>query len=109
MDILLVEVSIKPERLADFLTLIKYDAEHSENDEPGCLRFDVLQDNEDENRLHLYEVYRDEAAVEAHRSAPHFTRWREECKDWFATENVRRLATPVYPAPEKWQKRPPAD
>ena len=28
------------------------DAIGSNNDEPGCLRFDVLQDNEHENRIH---------------------------------------------------------
>ena len=55
MDILLVEVSVKPERLNDFLDLIKYDAEHSENDEPGCLRFDVLQDSEDQHKFYYYE------------------------------------------------------
>ena len=42
---------------------------------------DVLQDNEDENRLHLFEVYQDEAAVDAHRNAPHYLKWREECAD----------------------------
>ena len=42
-------------------------------------------------------------------NAPHYLKWREECADWFATENVRRLATPVYPPPEKWEKRPPVD
>jgi hypothetical protein len=26
-------------------------------------------------------------------------------KDWFATENVRRIATPVYPAENAWKKR----
>ena len=25
----------------------------------------------------LYEIYRDEAALEAHRAAPHFAQWRE--------------------------------
>jgi quinol monooxygenase YgiN len=109
MIALIVTINIKPGFKDQFMKSMMGDARGSNNDEPGCLRFDVLQDNEDENRLHLYEVYRDEAALEAHRAAPHFTRWREECQDWFATENVRRLATPVYPAPEKWQKRPPAD
>ena len=72
MDILIVEVNVKPERINDFLTLIQYDAEHSENDEPGCLRFDVLRDSEDPNKFFYYEVYRDEAARMAHRETPHF-------------------------------------
>ena len=69
------------------------DAVGSNNDEPGCYRFDVLQDNDDPNTIHLYEIYHDEAAVEAHRAAPHYLKWREEVADWFAAETVRRLAT----------------
>ena len=70
MDILLVEVTVKPERLDDFLTLIQYDAEHSEHDEPGCLRFDVLHDSDDPTKFFYYEVYKDEAARMAHRETP---------------------------------------
>jgi quinol monooxygenase YgiN len=109
MIALIVTVNIKPGFKESFMKSMMGDARGSNNDEPGCLRFDVLQDNEDPNRIHLYEVYRDEAAVEAHRKAPHYTKWREEVKDWFATENVRRVATPVYPPAEKWNKRPPMD
>ena len=47
--------------------------------------------------------------VEAQRNAPRVLKWREECKDWFATEDVRRIATPVYPPEDKWRKRPPVD
>jgi autoinducer 2-degrading protein len=35
-------------------------------DEPGCLRFDVIQDANDANRIWFYEVYKDEAAFQAH-------------------------------------------
>jgi autoinducer 2-degrading protein len=100
MIALIVTVNIKPGFKEPFMASMMGDARGSNNDEAGCLRFDVLQDNEDPNRIHLYEVYRD---------APHYTKWREEVKDWFATENVRRVATSVYPPPEKWNKRPPVD
>ena len=109
MIALIVEINIKPGFKDQFMASMLGDARGSNNDEAGCLRFDVLQDNEDENKIHLFEVYEDEAAVEAHRNAPHFIKWREECADWFATENIRKIATPVYPVPEKWEKRPPVD
>ena len=91
MDILLVEVSIKPDRLGDFLDLIKYDAEHSENDEPGCLRFDVLQDSEDQHKFYYYEVYKDEAARMAHRETPHFKKYATESADMMASPVVRHM------------------
>ena len=79
------------------------DARGSNNDEPGCLRFDVLQDSENPNRIHLYEVYKDHAALDAHRQAPHYTKWRETVQDWFAAETVRRMATPVFPPEQSWR------
>ncbi len=45
--------------------------------EPGCLRFDVVADAGDPDRVSLYELYRDEAAFDAHKATPHFARWRE--------------------------------
>ena len=70
MIALIVEINIKPGFKDQFMASMLGDARGSNNDEPGCLRFDVLQDTEDENKIHLFEVYEDEAAVEAHRNAP---------------------------------------
>lgn len=41
-------------------------------EEPGCLQFSVHQGVEDARKFFLYEQYRDEAAVEAHRQTEHF-------------------------------------
>ena len=68
-----VKVKVKADRRADFLKAIEVDALGSERDEPGCLRFNVLQD---ENVYYFFEVYRDQAALEAHREAPHYAVWR---------------------------------
>ena len=46
-----------------FLKAIEEDALGSERDEPGCLRFNVLQDSKDANVYYFYEVYKDEAAL----------------------------------------------
>ncbi len=106
MITLIVTIQIKPDHKKAFMESMMGDARGSNKDEPGCLQFDVVQDNEDPNRIHLYEVYRDQAALDAHRKAPHYTKWRETVKDWFATENVRRIGTPVYPPENAWKKRP---
>ena len=68
---MLVKVRVKPDARERFLKAIEVDALGSERDEPGCMRFNVLQDAQDRNVYYFYEVYRDEAALEAHRSAPH--------------------------------------
>ena len=102
---LIVTIKIKPEHKEAFMESMYGDARGSNNDEPGCLQFDVLQDSEDPNRIFLYEIYRDEAAVEAHRQAPHYTKWRDTVKDWFDGEVTRHLATPIYPKDADWAKR----
>jgi len=71
-----VKVRIKPELRQRFLEAIEVDALGSERDEPGCLRFNVLQDARDENVYYFFEVYKDEAALEAHRAMPHYAVWR---------------------------------
>ena len=71
-----VKVRVKPEARERFLKAIEVDALGSERDEAGCMRFNVLQDGEDQNVYYFYEVYRDEAALEAHRAAPHYAVWR---------------------------------
>ena len=103
MMILLVEVKVKPESLDDFLKLIKDDAVHSEGDEPGCLRFDVLRDTEDPTHFFYYEVYRDEAARLAHRETPHFTHYAQNVSAYLDGEPVRRLLTNFHPSDGEWR------
>ncbi len=62
-----VKVRIKPDMREKFLKAIEVDALGSERDEPGCLRFNVLQDEKDANVYYFFEVYQDQAALEAHR------------------------------------------
>ena len=63
----------------------------------------MLQDNENPNTIHLYEVYTDEAALEAHRQAPHFLKWRDAVADWRDGEAIRRVCTNVYPPDGEWR------
>ena len=105
MFALFVTVKIKPGHRDEFLEATMGDAIGSNNDEPGCLRFDVLADNNDPNTVYLYEVYRDREAWEvAHRAPPHYTKWREPVSDWFAADPARVELTPIYPPEGSWGK-----
>jgi quinol monooxygenase YgiN len=73
---LMVQLQIDPERREEFLAAITENAAASVRDEPGCLRFDVCAVDGDPNRFVLYELYRDAAAFDEHRAAPHFATWR---------------------------------
>lgn len=50
--------------------------------EPGCLRFDVFQERDDPALFLLIEEYADEAALAAHREAPHYLAFRADVADW---------------------------
>lgn len=103
MMILHVTIQVKPEHAKEFLEVVRYDAEHSEKDEPGCLRFDVIQDKDDQSRFYFYEVYRDEAALEAHRQTPHFKLYAEKSKAWLAAPPERRLGKNLIPSDAGWR------
>lgn len=43
--------------------------------EPGCLMFLVHRHKTEAGRFFIYEQYKDDAALEAHRSSPHFLQY----------------------------------
>jgi (4S)-4-hydroxy-5-phosphonooxypentane-2,3-dione isomerase len=92
-----VKARVKPEQRQRFLKAIEQDALGSEQDEPGCLRFNVLRDEKDENVYYFFEVYKDQAALDAHRAAPHYAVWRAAADTLDGpTEPIR--CTTVFPA-----------
>ena len=99
-----VKVRVKPEQRERFLKAIEVDALGSERDEPGCMRFNVLQDAQDQNVYYFYEVYRDEAALEAHRAAPHYAVWREAADTLDGPPEAIRCQT-VFPAAAGYWER----
>ena len=74
---LVVSLQVKPGHRDAFLVAITENAERSFTDEPGCLYFDVAVDTTDDHHFVFYELYADQAAIEAHRAAPHFAAWRK--------------------------------
>jgi (4S)-4-hydroxy-5-phosphonooxypentane-2,3-dione isomerase len=96
-----VKARVKAGRTEKFLKAIEHDALGSERDEPGCLRFNVLRDEKDEHVYYFFEVYKDEAALEAHRKAPHYAVWRAAADTLDGpTEPVR--CTTVFPADRRY-------
>lgn len=81
MRILMVQFNIKPENIDEFLEAAKDDGRGSVGTEPGCHRFDIIQDLTDPNRVAFMEVYDDDAAIEFHTQAPHFIKWRDATAD----------------------------
>ena len=98
-----VKVRIKAAMREKFLKAIEVDALGSERDEPGCLRFNVLQDEKDDNVYYFYEVYKDEAARLAHRETPHYKEYAAKSPELFAGPAQRHVLKNYVPADSAWR------
>ena len=98
MFALVVSLQVKPDKRDQFLAAAQDDSICSVRDEPGCLRFDVLQDNANENHYFFYEVYQNEDAVTAHATYPHYARWRAAAAEVLEAPADVSRATTLYPA-----------
>lgn len=92
MQVLVVEFRILPAHREAFADAIKANALSSRESEPGCIQFDVCRDPADPGLFFLYELYRDEAAVQAHLGASHFLRMNAATASWVESKSVRRYA-----------------
>lgn len=90
MLVQVVHLEVQPEHKEAFLVEVLANAQASRG-EAGVIQFDVLQQNGDPARFLLYEVYQDEAALEAHHHTPHFQRWVEKGAPLLTGERVRML------------------
>ena len=105
MYVIVAPIQIKEGHKEAFIEAMLDDARGSVNNEPGCLRFDVIQDGADSNRIWLYEVYTDEAAFQAHLQTPHFIKWWDTVKDWMAEEpqSAGSGSYNIWPPDDMWQ------
>ncbi|MFQ5642574.1 MAG: antibiotic biosynthesis monooxygenase [Thiogranum sp.] len=83
MFVTLVQVHVIPEHIRDFIAASA--ANHAASvQEPGNLRFDILQSPEDPGHFVLYEAYRSSRDAAAHKETDHYRIWRDTVADWMA-------------------------
>lgn len=102
MLVLVVSVKVKPGRADDYIAAVRADGEGTHANEEGNFQFSCVRDQADPDRFFLFEVYRDEAALEAHRGMPHFLKYREATADIYAEETVRHVCANVFPPDDWW-------
>ena len=96
-------IKVKPEHLQEFVEQVRIHAAHSVR-EPGCLRYDVLQDTQDRQTICLYEVFRSEADLAVHRTHDYYKRWMEMSRDWRDSSSYsRRVLDLIYPPDDQWE------
>jgi autoinducer 2-degrading protein len=85
-----VDLVIIPSEMPKFLEAIKENAANSVK-EPGCREFNVSVIANRPNHVFLFEVYDNEAALNAHRASDHFKKYLATTANMVADRNVRAL------------------
>ena len=83
MIVTIVTVYVKPENIDEFIEATRINHENSVK-EPGNMRFDILQCQDEPAKFSLYEAYESEEAARAHKKTAHYLKWRESVAGFMA-------------------------
>lgn len=93
----IVHVYVKPEFVTAFIEATRLNHQQSIQ-EPGNLRFDILQDKQDPNKFVFYEAYDTEQAAMAHKDTAHYLTWRDAVALWMAKPREGVKHAILFPA-----------
>ena len=102
MQIVQVFVHVKPEFVDAFRTASLKNARNSVR-EPGVVRFDVIQQDDDPSRFVLMEVYRTAEDPARHKATAHYAEWRDAVEPMMAEPRRGVKHRAVFPDPERWE------
>lgn len=102
MLIVQVFIHVLPASVDAFLAATLDNAQHSVQ-EPGVVRFDVLQQDDDPTRFQLIEIYRTPEAPAAHKATAHYARWRDTVETMMAEPRTNTKYRAQFPAPAQWE------
>lgn len=92
----LIRLQVAPEFRDELLRRLSANVAASRM-EPGCLAFQMAVQADDPGIIHLWEAFRDQPALEAHWTSPHFLAW----KAWYdalppgAVERTKLMLAPM--------------
>lgn len=75
---LIVHLDVVPEKLEEFMKIVRAHGEYSVNAEDGCLDFKVLVSQDDKHHVILVETYSDNDALQSHWDSKHMAAYREK-------------------------------
>ena len=86
-----VDLVVIPSEMPKFLEAIKENGANAVK-EPGCREFNITMLANNPNHVFLYEVYDNEAALNAHRQTEHFKKYQAATANMIADRNVRAMS-----------------
>ena len=95
MYVVCVTIFVKPEFVRLFIDST-FDNATNTLKEPGNLRFDVLQADDDPHRFFLYEVYKTKENFVEHQQTEHYARWKNTVAEWMAQPRTAVKHIPLF-------------
>lgn len=102
MLIVHVFVQVKPDCVDAFKAASLENARHSIQ-EPGIVRFDVIQQVDDPTRFVLVEIYRTADAPALHKDTAHYATWRDTVADLMAEPRSSVKYAHLFPTDAGWE------
>jgi autoinducer 2-degrading protein len=101
MYVVCVTVWVKPGHQQDFIQATR--TNHlATRQEPGNVRFDVLEKEDDPTQFFLYEVYRSPEDFTAHQKTPHYLTWKETVAPLMAKNRQGVKHQSLFPDETRW-------
>lgn len=72
--------------------------------EPGVVRFDVVQQDDDPTRFLLMEIYRTPDDPARHKATAHYAAWREAVELMMAEPRRSVKYHALFPEPDGWER-----
>jgi quinol monooxygenase YgiN len=101
MLIVNVQIKVKPEHIEAFRKATIENAICS-LEEPGIVRFDVLQQQDDSTCFLLVEGYSTDDAPAKHKETAHYLRWRDTVAPMMAEPRSSAKFSNVFPVDRNW-------
>lgn len=102
MLIVHVHVHVKPDAVDAFRAATLDNARHS-IEEPGVVRFDVIQQDDDPARFVLVEIYRTAEDPARHKATAHYATWRDAVEPMMAAPRGSVKFHAVFPEAAQWE------
>lgn len=102
MLIVHVFVYVKPDAVDAFTAATLENARNSVQ-EPGVVRFDVIQQGDDPTRFVLVEIYRTAEDPARHKETAHYLAWRDAVEPMMAEPRRSVKYHDVFPEPARWE------
>lgn len=103
MIIVHVFVHVRPHTVDAFTAATLENARNSIL-EPGVIRFDVVQQDDDPTRFVLIEMYRTPDDPARHKETAHYAKWRDTVETMMVEPRKGVKYHAVFPEPAEWDR-----